>query len=70
MDDATKPACHAFQMTEILLEHRRPKLTLREWHVIYFLTSQCRVTGDLWNPGGTPHTKGVGMLVGKFELNP
>ena len=24
-----------------------PKLTLREWHVIYFLTSQCRVTGDL-----------------------
>ena len=20
-------------------------------------------------PGGTPHTKGVGMLVGKFELN-
>ena len=21
-------------------------------------------------PGGTPHIKGVGMLVGKFELNP
>ena len=23
-----------------------------------------------FNPGGTPHMKGVGMLVGKFELNP
>ena len=21
-------------------------------------------------PGGTPHMKGVGMLVGNFELNP
>ena len=21
-------------------------------------------------PGGTPHIKGVGMLIGKFELNP
>ena len=21
-------------------------------------------------PGGTPHMKGVGMLVGKWELNP
>ena len=23
-----------------------------------------------FNPGGTPHMKGVGMLVGNFELNP
>ena len=23
-----------------------------------------------WNPGGTPHMKGVGLLVGNFELNP
>ena len=52
MDDATKPAF--------------PKLTLREWHVIYFLTSQTFETPG----GGTPHTKGVGMLVGNFELNP
>ena len=22
------------------------------------------------SPGGTPHMKGVGMLVGKFEINP
>ena len=29
---------------------------------------------DLWlaqlGPEGTPHMKGVGMLVGNFELNP
>jgi len=41
MDDATKPACLSWvQMTKIRLEHRRPKLTLREWNVIYFPTRE------------------------------
>ena len=26
--------------------------------------------GQILGPGGTPHMKGVGMLVGNFELNP
>ena len=29
-----------------------------------------KVNGKVTFPGRTPHTKGVGMLVGNFELNP
>jgi len=31
--------------------------------------TNCEIAHIL-GPGGTPHMKGVGMLVGKFELNP
>ena len=33
-----------------------------------FFSFVCRMTQI--NPGGTPHMKGVGMLVGHFELKP
>ena len=35
-----------------------------------FGNSGRKVNGKVTFPGRTPHTKGVGMLVGNFELNP
>ena len=37
----------------------------------YFLETIMTIIKMVWQrPGGTPHMKGVGMLVGNFELNP
>ena len=35
-----------------------------------FVNPGRKVNGKVTFPGRTPHTKGVGMLVGNFELNP
>ena len=41
-----------------------------------FIENKCQLGGPSNaiekgnNPGGTPHMKGAGMLVGNFELNP
>ena len=49
--------------------------SMRSYHSPYYwylslYKNYCLVTGHSPEGGGTPHIKGVGMLIRNFELNP
>ena len=55
-----------------LLEQWHNTIAWRGWRrkSVNFLFEASKTSGRPFTPGGTPHMKEVGMLVGNFELNP
>ena len=55
-----------FDLLSLLM--RTVKDTISLGDCVFLLNTSC--SPDVSFPGGDPHMKGVGMLVGNFELNP
>ena len=57
---------------QVVLEQWHNTIAWRGWRreSVNFLFEASKTSGRPFPPGGTPHMKGVEMLVGNFELNP
>ena len=69
VDDRVTVSLHILYTANQETEGSQDRLTWSCWELASVVVDKLSMI-DALNPGGTPHMKGVGMLVGNFELNP
>ena len=70
VDDRVTVSLHILYTANQETEGSQDRLTWSCWELASEVVDKLSMIDALNPGGGTPHMKGVGMLVGNFELNP